>query len=229
MIDEIYAQSDAYHQAHPDSPDCTTLNSQPIINSNPQPTPPIPQDTLVDYNSKEWKDYQLYIDSGGKMIYKSFLVIICCHFLVYLYVWNFLVADDVANENPNPMMIECRVPFSYRVRTLAGISKFAFEEYDDFVGIDTMRVDFARGWIVSICDSELFGKRILEIDDGTRQVKCYLRLDKDRYPLIRNPVEVGRLILLYKICCQFEVTFGQNIDYEDFTLHGGYSNILAVF
>ena len=147
-----------------------------------------------------------------------------CKFLFY-----FIDADEVANENPHPMMIECKVKFSYKVKTLAGICKWAKKEYDDFVDLDTMRVDFARGWILSITDSELFGKRILLIDDGTRQIKCYLRLDRDKYPLIRNPVEVGRLILLYKMCCQFEVSFGQNIDYDNFTLHGGYSNILAVF
>ena len=141
----------------------------------------------------------------------------------------FVDAEDVANNYPNPMMIECKIPFSVKVSTLKGISRFAFEEYDDFVGIDTIRVDFAKGWIVSIRDSEQFGKRILVIDDGTRQVDCYLRLDKDHYPLIRTPVEVGRVLVLYKICCQFEVTFAKNvIDYENFTFHGGYSNILAI-
>ena len=136
----------------------------------------------------------------------------------------------MANENPNPMMVKCCIDLNVKVRTLTGISKYAKREnLNDFVGVDTIRIEFAKGWIISIRDSELFGKRIIVIDDGTREVECYLRLDRDMYPLIHNPVEVGRVLLLYKICAQFEVNFGQNVDYEKFTLHGGYSNILAVF
>ena len=92
----------------------------------------------------------------------------------------FVVVDDVANEHPHPMMIECKDNTILRVRTLEGISKWAWKELDDFVEVDTIRASFAKGWIVSIRDSELFGKRIIVIDDGTRQVECYLRLDKDR-------------------------------------------------
>ena len=74
LIDEIYRESDAYHQAHPDSPDWSPSNAQSMTptpeatTSNPQPITQIPHTTLVDYNSKEWKDCQMYIDSGGKII-----------------------------------------------------------------------------------------------------------------------------------------------------------------
>lgn len=158
-----------------------------------------------------------------------------CYFCAFFQIANifsfsFVVADDVANEHPYPMMIKCKDNASFQVDTLAGISKFGWKELDDFKNMDTLRANFVKGWIVSIRDTEHFGKRIIVIDDGTRQVECYLRLDKERYPLIHNPVEVGRLILLYKVCVQFEVTFGRDrVDYDNFTIHGGYSNILAIF
>lgn len=127
------------------------------------------------------------------------------------------------------MIIECNIRDYVKVETLQGISKYAFEEYDDFVGINPIQVDYAKGWIVSIRDSEIFAKKIIVLDDGTRQVHCHLRLDKDSYPLIRKPVEVGCVIVLYKICCEFETVTPNVIDYEKFTFHGGYSNILGVF
>lgn len=62
------------------------------------------------------------------------------------------------------------------------------------------------------------------------RVKSIVIFEWTDHPLIHAPVEVGRLLILYKICCQFELTFATNvIDYENFTFQGGYSNILAIF
>ena len=60
----------------------------------------------------------------------------------------------MANEHPNPMMVKCCIDFSVKVKTLDGITKYAIREgLDDFVGLDTIHIDFAKGWIKSITDS----------------------------------------------------------------------------
>ena len=108
----------------------------------------------------------------------------------------------MANEHPNSMMVKCCIDLSVKVKTLGRITKYAIREgFDDFVGLDTIHIDFAKGWIKSITDSECFGKWITVIDDGTRQVECYFAWI--RINTLSNKIRLKLHVLCYctKVLC----------------------------